>query len=58
MQAEFCGGIDCIAHVQRALHAKLCNAAKKGEKEQMAILLRYDIDLDYSDHAGTPFLYY
>jgi hypothetical protein len=37
-QADFRGGIDCIAHVlppdvQRALHAKLCNAAKKGEKD-------------------------
>ena len=61
-QAKFRGGIDCIAHVlppdvQRALHAKLCNAAKKGEKEQMDMLLRYDIDLDYSDQFGTPLHY-
>ena len=42
---------------QRSLHSKLCKAVEKGEKEVMEMLLRFDIDLDYSDPFGTPLHY-
>ena len=58
----FRGGVEPIAHVlppevQRALHSKLCTSTKNGEKEVMDMLLRYDVDLDYSDTFGTPLHY-
>jgi len=58
----FRGGIEAIQHVlppnvQRALHSKLCDAVKKGESQVMEMLLRFDIDLDYSDPFGTPLHY-
>jgi ankyrin repeat protein len=58
----FRGGIEPIQHVlppdvQRALHSKLCAAIKQGENQVMTMLLRFDIDLDYSDPFGTPLHY-
>jgi ankyrin repeat protein len=61
-QNRFRGGVEAIQHVlppdvQRALHSKLCSAVKNGEKEIIDMLLKFDIDLDYSDHFGTALHY-
>eukprot|EP00960_Hanusia_phi_P056061 763139-Hanusia_phi.AAC.6 len=44
-------------HVQRQLHAKTCQAAKKGDTEMIRSLLRFEVDMDFSDSFGTPLHY-